>query len=101
MNSQPVKSVKRLAREAKLAKQETQKRTYEERKAEVDKIMEKLQELGIPEVMLGEFSIIAKEFVDFGTSASGIIKISDIQRDLVYLLTNNRRHQCASMLRAC
>lgn len=96
----PTKSVKRLAREAKLAKQDANKRTREERQLEVDKIMEKLQELGISEVMLGDFPAITMEFIEFGTGASGIINIPDIQRDLVYLLSNNRRHQCVSMLKA-
>ena len=99
-NTQPTKSAKRLAREAKLAKQEANKRTREERQAEVDAIYNKLQELGIPEVMLGNFPVIAKDFIEFGAGASGIIKIPDIDRELVYLLSNNRRHQCASMLRA-
>lgn len=96
----PTKSAKRLAREAKLAKQDINKRTREERQAEVDKIMSKLQELGIPEVMLGNFPTITKEFIEMGNSASGVINITDIQRDLIYLLSNNRRHQCASMLKA-
>lgn len=103
-NIQPVtkqKSAKRIAREAKLTKQQANQRTLEERRAEVDKIYEKLTELGIPEVMLGEFPKIAKDFIDFGISASGIIKIPEIQRELVYLLSNNKRHQCAAMLHQC
>jgi len=95
-----VKSAKRLAREAKLAKQEANKRTREERQAEVDAIMAKFQELGIPEVMLGDFPRITQEFIEFGTGASGVIPIPDIKRELIYLLSNNRRHQCASMLKA-
>jgi hypothetical protein len=98
--NQPTKSAKRLAREAKLAKQEANKRTREERQAEVDKIMDKIHELGIPEVMLGDFPAIIKDFIELGIGASGIIYIPDINRDLVYLLSNNRRHQCASMLKA-
>lgn len=101
MNSQPTpKSAKRLAREAKAAKQEAQKRTRAERQVEVDAIMAKFHELGIPEVMLGNFSQITKDFIELGVGASGVIPIPDIQRELIYLLSNNRRHQCASMLRA-
>ena len=96
----PQKSAKRQAREAKLAKQEANKRTYEERQAEVDAIMGKFQELGIPDSMLGEFPAITKEFIDFGISASGVIPIPEIRRELIYLLSNNRRHQCASILKA-
>ena len=98
--TRPTKSAKRLAREAKLAKQDASKRTQEERKAEVDKIMAKLQELGISKVMLGDFPTITKDFIEMGISASGIICIPEIQRELVYLLSNNRQHQCASMLKA-
>jgi len=50
--------------------------------------------------MLGEFPAIAKEFIELGISSSGALKISDINRELVYLLSNNRIHQCVSMLRA-
>ena len=98
--TQPTKSAKRLAREAKIAKQEANKRTREERQVEVDKIMEKIQELGIPEVMLGDFPVITKQFIELGIGASGVISIPDIKRELIYLLSNNRRHQCASMLKA-
>lgn len=96
----PTKTAKRQAREAKLAKQDANKRTQEDRQSEVDKIMAKLQELGISEVMLGEFPTITKEFIEMGNSASGVILIPDIQRELIYLLSNNRQHQCASMLKA-
>jgi hypothetical protein len=98
--TQPIKSAKRLAREAKLAKQDANKRTITERQAEIDAIMAKFQELGIPEVMLGDFPKITKEFIELGISSSGVIKITDIQRELVYLLSNNRMHHCVSMLRA-
>jgi hypothetical protein len=100
MNTQPTKSAKRLAREAKEAKQSANQRTQEERHAEVEKIMAKFQELGIPEVMLADFPTIAKNFIETGLSASGIMKLPEIQRELIYLLSNNRRHQCASMMRA-
>lgn len=95
-----VKTAKRLAREAKLAKQEANKRTREERQAEVDSIMNKLQELRISDTMLGDFPRIAQDFIEFGTGASGFIPIPELRRELIYLLSNNRRHQCASMLKA-
>jgi len=99
--TRPTKSAKRLAREAKLAKQDANTRTQDERKAEIDKIMAKFQELGIPEVMLGNFPAITKEFIEMGIGSSGVINIPDIKREFIYLLSNNRRHQCASMLKAC
>jgi hypothetical protein len=97
LNIKP-KSEKRIAREAKIAKQQAKQRTLEERRAEVDKIFDKITELGIPPVMLGDFEKITNDFIDFGISASGIIKIPDIERELVYLLSNNKLHQCVSML---
>jgi translation initiation factor IF-2 len=96
----PNKSLKRLAREAKQEKKDATKRTQEERQQEVDKIMDKFIELGIPEIMLGQFPMITKQFIELGVSASGVIPIPDINRELIYLLSNNRRHQCASMLKA-
>jgi hypothetical protein len=95
-----VKTIKRLAREAKLAKQEANKRTHEERQMEVDAIMNKLQELSITDTMLGDFPRISQDFIEFGTGASGFIPIPELKRELIYLLSNNRRHQCASMLKA-
>ena len=99
-NTTVVKSAKRIAREAKLAKQQANHRTKEERQEEVNKIYAKLQELGIPLTMLGDFPHITNDFIESGMSASGVIKIVDINRELVYLLSNNKRHQCASMLKA-
>jgi len=94
------KSAKRIAREAKLAKKEANKRTREERQKEIDSIMIKLQELGITNEMLGDFPRITQDFLELGTSASGVITIPDIKRELIYLLSNNRQHQCSSMLKA-
>jgi translation initiation factor IF-2 len=95
-----VKSAKRIAREAKIVKQQANERTKEERQEEVDKIYVQLQELGIPNIMLGKFPDITNDFIITGISASGVIKILDIERELVYLLSNNKKHQCASMLKA-
>jgi hypothetical protein len=98
MNHTQPKTAKRIAREAKAAKIASNQRTKEERQLEVDKIYEKIAELGISEIMLGEFPRIATDFIDNNISASGIVKIPDIERELVYLLSNNKKHQCASML---
>ena len=101
MNSPPlVKSAKRIAREAKQAKQQANQRTQEDRQNEIDKIYNQLDQLRIPLTMLGEFPTIAKDFIETGLGASGAIKLPEFNRELVYLLSNNRRHQCASMLRA-
>lgn len=97
LSEQP-KSAKRIAREAKIAKQLANQRTMEERQEEVNKIYAKFQELGISELLLKEFPSITKTFIEDGISACGIIKIPEIGRELVYLLSNNRRHQCGSML---
>lgn len=94
------KSAKRLAREAKLAKKQSQLRTMGERSIEVEKIFSKLQELGITRETVGEFNEIAKDYVEFGYSASGVIKMPEIHRELIYLLSNDKKHDVASMLRA-
>lgn len=94
------KSAKRLAREAKLAKKQSQQRTMEERSIEVEKIFSKLQELGITRETVGEFNEIAKDYVEFGYSASGVITMPEIHRELIYLLSNDKKHDVATMLRA-
>jgi len=98
-NTTTQKTKKRLAYEAKLLKKQQNQRTMEERQTEIDKIFTKLQELGITREMVGEFNKIANDYIEFGYGASGIIKILEIDRELVYLLSNDKKHQVASMLR--
>ena len=99
-NSQPpYKSQKRLAREAKELKKQQNQRTKEERQSEIDKVFTKLQELGISRELVGEFNKISSDYVEFGSSASGYVKLPELKRVLIYSLPNDRRNKVATMLR--
>jgi hypothetical protein len=94
------KTKKKLAYEAKLLKKQNNQRTMEERQLEVDKVFIKLQELGITREMVEEFDKISQNFIEFGYGASGAIKMPELHRKLVYLLTNDKKHQISTMLQA-
>jgi len=96
---QNYKRSKREARESKAAKKLQYTRTKENRQAEIDKIMAKLNELGISKTILGEFNQIASDYIEQGYSSSGKVKIPEIGRELVYALTMDTRHPVLSMLR--
>jgi hypothetical protein len=98
-NTTTQKTKKRLAYEAKLLKKQQNQRTMEERQIEIDKIFTKLQELGITRAMVIEFDKIANDYIEFGYGASGVIELPELHRELVYLLSNDKKHQVASMLR--
>ena len=100
MNTTTQKTKNRLEYEAKLLKKQQNQRTIEERQFEIDKIYTKLQELGITREMIEEFNIIAKDFIELGVSASGAINMPELHRKLVYLLTNDKKHQVSAMLKA-
>ena len=100
MNTAGQKTKHRLAYEAKLLKKQQNQRTIEERQIEIDKIYSKLQEIGITREMVEEFNTIAQNFIDLGVSASGAIKLPELHRVLVYLLTNDKKHQISTMLKA-
>ena len=98
-NTTTQKTKKRLAYEAKLLKKQQNQRTMEERQLEIDKIFTKLQELGITREMVSEFDKITNDYIEFGYGASGVISLPELHRELVYLLSNDKKHQVASMLR--
>ena len=99
-NTNTTKSKKCLAREAKLLKRQQNQRTKEERQSEIDKVYEKLQELGITREMVGEFNKISSDYVENGYSASGSVLIPEAKRNLLYLLSNDKKHQVTTLLRA-
>jgi hypothetical protein len=99
-SQQPYKSQKRLAREAKELKKQQNQRTKEERQTEIDNVFSKLKELGITREMVEEFNKISYDYVEFGYSASGYVKLTELKRVLIYSLPNDRRIQVATMLRA-
>lgn len=99
-NTNTTKSKKCLAREAKLLKKQQNQRTKEERQEEIDKVYTKLQELGITREMVGEFNKISSDYIEFGYSASGSVRIPEANRNLMYLLSNDKKHQVTTLLRA-
>jgi hypothetical protein len=104
MNSPPLVSTniskKKSNRDSRLLKKQQFQRTELERQTEIDKVYNKLHELGITNEMVEEFTKITNAYIKFGTSASGRIKIIDINRELAYLLSNDKRHEVITMLRA-
>ena len=99
-NNSQYKSAKRIAREAKMAKKQSNMRTLEERRIEVEKIYTKLHEVGIYDDLVAEFKKISDDYINFGYSCSGSIKIEELGRVLLYSLTIDKRIPVSSMLRA-
>lgn len=97
---EPVKSKKRLAREAKEMKKLQNIRTKEERQAEIDKIFAKLDELRIPRNMLSEFNKISIDYVENAVSFSGSVKLPELNRKLIYSLPCDKRIPVGAMLQA-
>lgn len=97
-----MKTEKRLAYEAKQARKLAHLRTKEERQAEIDKIYEKLHELGINDNFIDEYLIefreIADKYINTGGCYTGKIKIEVLGRNLIYNLVMDRRNQVAAML---
>ena len=95
----PPKSAKRLAREAKIAKQLANQRTQEERQTEIDKIIAKLTELGIHMDLFPGLETISNDFIKTGCSCNGRIKAPEIDRELWYVFSNDKRTPISSMLK--
>jgi translation initiation factor IF-2 len=95
----PPKSAKRLAREAKIAKQLANQRTQEERQIEIDKIIDKLTELGIHMDLFPGLETIANDFIKTGVSCNGQIKAPEIDREFLYVFSNDKRTPISSMLK--
>lgn len=96
-------STKKELREAKALKKAAKQRTQAERQQELDTVFSKFVELGISEDMddaLKTFFHIARTFIDDGVSCSGRIKITAINREINYILSNNKLNQIQVLLRA-
>lgn len=93
------KSAKRIAREAKLAKQQANMRSQEERTQEIMVIKSKFQELGISDEMIQEFNDIMDRYIEMGGSYNGSIKIEELGRKIVYSLTMDKRMPVSVVLR--
>lgn len=68
----------------------SEKKTFDERSAEVNEIMRKIDMLGLPVDSYSRFLPIANAFVQDGQSASGIFNLFGLQRKLVYKLTTRK-----------
>jgi hypothetical protein len=76
-------------------------RTKEERVAELMPAIIKIRELGISEEFVGiaKFMEIVREFINNGTSSSGIIKVPEIGRDVAYLFNNKKKFKIDIVLK--
>ena len=83
------------------AKQENV-RTQEERQAEYDKFMGQFAQLGLSTEFaeIAKFDTIAKDWLENGTTYQGVIPLVGMKRDLVYMLTNNKKHEIGVMLKS-
>ncbi len=98
-NKHPIdKNLIKLEKEKK--KLATQ-RTKEDRQREIQVVLDKFKELGINQEMGGiaEFVDIAKLFIEDGISCSGKIAVHVLNRNLHYLLSNNKKHEIQVLLR--
>jgi translation initiation factor IF-2 len=93
------KTAKRLAREAKIAKKLANQRSQSERQVEIDKIVEKLTELGIHMDLFPGLETIANDFVKTGASCNGRIKSPELEREFLYVFSNDKRIPISSMLK--
>jgi len=86
---------KKQLREAKLAKKNLRERSAEDRKREIDVIFAKFTSLGISEEIeeVSQFFQIARAFIDSGHGSSGKIMVPAINREIQYLLSNNKMHE--------
>ncbi len=87
----------------RLAAKNANIRTPTERQAEYDKIMTKFDELGVniedyPELI--QFKTLLTTWLNTGTAYQGIIRIMALKRDLVYTITNDKRHEIGIMLKS-
>jgi hypothetical protein len=82
-------------KEERLARKQAQKRTEQERLNEVEPALTKLLELGIPEDIPGvkRFYEVIEDYINTGTSFTGIIKVPELKREFQCLLSNDRKHK--------
>lgn len=86
----------------RLNAKQTNNRTQEERQAEYDKFMSQFANLGLGTEFeeIAKFDTMAKEWVTNGTPYQGAIPLNGMKRDLVYSLTNNKKHNLVVMLKS-
>ena len=84
-----------------MTKKQIDYRTRMERFSEIKTIVDKFKEIGLSKEMKGveDFYKIARDFVDTGDSYNGVIKIKEADRDIHYILNNNKKHELSVFLR--
>ena len=88
---------------AKLANKKVFQRTRDDRQTEYDKFITGFAELGLivkDHPSLEKFVELADDWLANGTAHQGIFRITALNRDLVYTLTNNKKHEIGVMLKA-
>ena len=76
-------------------------RTKEERVSEIMPALMKIRELGISEEFEGyaKFLSVVRDFVDNGTTLSGVIKVPEIGREFAYLFNNKKKFKIDIILK--
>jgi len=95
-------TIKRQKHLDRLAAKQSNSRTQEERQAEYDKFMGQFAQLGLSQEFeeIAKFDTMAKDWVTNGTVYQGVIPLVGMKRDLVYMLTNNKKHEIGVMLKS-
>lgn len=91
---------KRLKHLARQAKKQLNNRTLEERKEATKDVYKNIINSkfdGLPEIT--QFKKILNDYIEYGTSASGIIPISGTYFEIVYQLTLNKNHEVGAMIK--
>lgn len=86
----------------RIAAKQSNNRTQEERQAEYTKFMDKFAQLGLGTEFeeIAKFNKMAKDWVNNGTTYMGVIPLIGMKRDLVYILTNNKKHEVGVVLKS-
>ena len=68
-------------------------RTKEEREVEINKMRDEIKKLGLPTETPGlvKFNKLVEEYVNYGSHAQGVIPLHGFGREIVYILTNNKK----------
>jgi hypothetical protein len=95
-------TIKRQKHLDRLAAKQSSNRNQEERQCEYDKFMGQFAQLGLSTEFeeIAKFDTMAKDWVANGTMYQGVIPLVGMKRDLVYTLTNNKKHEIGVMLKS-
>ena len=82
-------------REAKLAKKMANFKSKEEREKEINPVINQLRELGLSSEFesIDLFNKMMLDYVDNGTMYFGQMKLEGVDRNIVYRMNNNKKHE--------